>query len=279
MKMRLWAVLGTAFLLFACSETKEEPVVVTPVLRSVVVAENSLVIPSGGSVVLPFSVEDKDVVLGAVKLMMSGGQEPQVIRIKEVTAGAEAGTYEAVIEDTGQGTEYDLEVHLSVYQRDASNGREFFVPSRNIRIQSEYIPPEQRTGLPVIYVDTEGGKPIVSKEDYLNAALSILGTDKLDDLDPAVCQIRGRGNTTWGWPKKPYLVKVESKQSLFGMPKHKRWVLLANFMDRTLMRNLVSMKVASMTNLTWTPRCQPVELVLNGKHQGSYLLIEQVRVD
>ena len=279
MKMRLWAVLGTAFLLFACSETKEEPVVVTPVLRSVVVAENSLVIPSGGSVVLPFSVEDKDVVLGAVKLMMSGGQEPQVIRIKEVTAGAEAGTYEAVIEDTGQGTEYDLEVHLSVYQRDASNGREFFVPSRNIRIQSEYIPPEQRTGLPVIYVDTEGGKPIVSKEDYLNATLSILGTDKLDGLDPAVCQIRGRGNTTWGWPKKPYLVKFDSKQSLFGMPKHKRWVLLANFMDRTLMRNLVSMKVASMTSLAWTPRCQPVELVLNGKHQGSYLLIEQVRVD
>jgi hypothetical protein len=64
------------------------------------------------------------------------------------------------------------------------------------------------------------------------------------------------------------------------MHKHKRWVLLANFMDRTLMRNLVSMKVASMmSNLAWTPGCQPVELVLNGKHMGSYLLIEQVRVD
>lgn len=63
------------------------------------------------------------------------------------------------------------------------------------------------------------------------------------------------------------------------MPAHKRWVLLANFMDRSLMRNLVSMKVASMTALDWTPGCVPVELVLNGKHQGSYLLIEQVRVD
>ena len=51
-------------------------------------------------------------------------------------------------------------------------------------------------------------------------------------------------------------------------------------MDRTLMRNLVSMKVASMmSNLAWTPGCVPVELVLNGKHMGSYLLIEQVRVD
>ena len=56
-------------------------------------------------------------------------------------------------------------------------------------------------------------------------------------------------------------------------------MLLANFMDRTLMRNLVSMKVSSLTALDWTPNCVPVELVLNGKHQGSYLLIEQVRVD
>jgi CotH protein. len=66
---------------------------------------------------------------------------------------------------------------------------------------------------------------------------------------------------------------MEKKQGVLGMPKHKRWVLLANFMDRTLMRNLVSMKVASLTRLDWTPRCVPVELVLNGVHKGSYLLI------
>jgi hypothetical protein len=50
-------------------------------------------------------------------------------------------------------------------------------------------------------------------------------------------------------------------------------------MDRTMMRNLVAMKVASMTSLAWTPRCRSVELVLNGEHQGNYVLIEQVRVD
>ena len=50
-------------------------------------------------------------------------------------------------------------------------------------------------------------------------------------------------------------------------------------MDRTMMRNLVAMKVSSMTSLAWTPRCHSVELVLNGVHQGNYLLIEQVRVD
>ena len=74
-------------------------------------------------------------------------------------------------------------------------------------------------------------------------------------------------------------VKLDSKGSFFGMKKHKRWVLLANFMDRTMMRNIVAMKVSSMTSLDWTPSCTPVELVLNGTHKGNYLLIEQVRVD
>ena len=276
---RLWTVLGTAFLLLACSGKEEEPVVTTPKVRSVSVAETSLELPSGGSAVLPFSVEDKDAVIGEVKLLLSGGREPVDFHIKEVTAGPEPGAYQAVVEDAGLGGEYDLEVHLAVFQRDEKNGKEYYVPSVTIRIRSEYIPPELGTGLPVIYVDTEGGKPVVSKEDYLDATLSIRGTEQYDGLDASVCQIRGRGNTTWEWPKKPYLVKLDSKQSLLGMPKHKRWVLLANFMDRTMMRNLVSMKVASMTGLAWTPRCVPVELVLNGKHQGSYLLIEQVRVD
>ncbi|MCR5519774.1 MAG: CotH kinase family protein [Bacteroidales bacterium] len=136
-----------------------------------------------------------------------------------------------------------------------------------------------RTGLPVLQLRTEGGADIVSKDDYLAAELEISGENQLDNFGPVSCSVRGRGNTTWTWPKKPYLIKLDSKASIFGFPAHKRWVLLANFMDRTLMRNLVSMKVASMTSLAWTPSCRSVELMLNDKHMGTYLLIEQVRVD
>ena len=63
------------------------------------------------------------------------------------------------------------------------------------------------------------------------------------------------------------------------MPKHKRWVLLANWMDRTLMRNRVAFKLGECTQLDWTPRGEYVELVLNGKHLGNYLLCEQIKVD
>lgn len=161
----------------------------------------------------------------------------------------------------------------------AGCAREEIVPPGPIVPPAPQFPqPRLETGLPTVYITAEGS--VNSKDTYVPATLMVRGAGGYKDLPvTAPCEVRGRGNTTWTWPKKPYQIKLEDRISLLGMPAHKRWVLLANFMDRTLMRNLVSMHVASMTSLAWTPRCVPVELVLNGKHQGSYLLIEQVRID
>ena len=280
MKRSLHAVLWVALACVACSE-KEEPAVNDPVVRTVRVESSSLEIPPGGSAVLPFTVEDKDASFLEVKLLLDGGSEPEEFFLQEISRGAEKGAYQAVLQDAGLGKNYDRKVHLAILQKSSSTGNEYYVPSSTFQVYSEAFPPGTvETGLPIVYVDTEGGKGIYSKEEYVKASLMIRGTEKYDSLDEITCSIRGRGNTTWEWPKKPYLLKLDEKQSIFGMPKHKRWILLANFMDRTLMRNLVSMKVASMmSHLDWTPGCVPVELVLNGKHMGSYLLIEQVRVD
>jgi hypothetical protein len=91
--------------------------------------------------------------------------------------------------------------------------------------------------------------------------------------------IRGRGNSTWSYPKKPYALKLDSKAEILGMPKHKRWVLLANWMDRTLLRNCVSFNLAERTDLAYTPRGQFVEVFINGKHKGNYFLCEHIKVD
>ena len=280
MKKSLYAILWAALVVVACSG-KEEPADKSPVVRTVRVEASSLEIPPGGNVALPFVVEDKEASFQEVKLLQDGGREPDEFSLREIVRGAEKGVYQAVIQDAGKGKNYDLNVRLAIIQRNASTGNEYVVQSSAFRVFSEVDPPGTvKTGLPVVYVDTQGSRPITSKEEYVKATLKIKGTEQLEGLDAASCEIRGRGNTTWYWPKKPYLIKLDEKQHIFGMHKHKRWVLLANFMDRTLMRNLVSMKVASMmSNLAWTPGCQPVELVLNGKHVGSYLLIEQVRVD
>ena len=136
------------------------------------------------------------------------------------------------------------------------------------------------TGLPVVRIETPGRQGVWSKEYWVNGStLWLDGMGKFKDMDATEMAIRGRGNSTWGYDKKPYAIKFTEKQKVMGMPKHKRWVLLANYMDRTLLRNRVAYELARQTSLEWTPGCEFVELFLNGEHLGQYLLAEQVRVD
>ena len=91
--------------------------------------------------------------------------------------------------------------------------------------------------------------------------------------------IRGRGESTWAEAKKPYKIKLESKADLFGMGANKHWALLADFFDRSFMRNRLTYRLGEALGLEYTPRLVPVELVINGDFQGLYYLSETVRVD
>lgn len=131
-------------------------------------------------------------------------------------------------------------------------------------------------GLPRLVISTENGIDITSKEEYVKASLQVFENDSVKS-ETYDLQIRGRGNTTWrDYPKKPYLIKFDKKTSLFGMPKSKKWVLLANYRDRTLMRNALALKVASETDMEWASKGFFVELILNGDFLGNYYLCEKV---
>lgn len=249
-------------------------------LLSVQAEQETLVLPVSGTAEFFFTVNepdyafdlDKDVVLYLAKGQFLASQDFFLSRVERDTV---PGRYKAVVADTGQDDAYVSEVCLGIRMPEGH-----FKLSNHFFCTGEFAGPmgrARKTGLPVLYLDTQDGAKIVSKEDYVKASVTLEEGSSLSDV--MACSVKGRGNTTWSWPKKPYLLKFDAKASFFGFPAHKRWVLLANFMDRTMMRNLLMMKVASMTSLAWTPRGRSVELVLNGVHQGNYLLIEQVRVD
>ncbi len=90
---------------------------------------------------------------------------------------------------------------------------------------------------------------------------------------------RLRGNITRAFPKKPFAVKFTSKTAVLGMPKHKRWCLLANWKDNTNLRNDVTQMIGRQFTGRWTPKGEFVELVLNGTHLGLYYLCEQIKID
>ncbi len=145
---------------------------------------------------------------------------------------------------------------------------------------SEWVVTISDTGLPIVVINTPNSKLIPSKyEDWLEGTqLTIYNTDGSIDYQESI-SIRGRGNSTWNFPKKPYALKLDEKASILGMPKHKRWVLLANWLDRTMMRNSAAFYISEQTDLAWTPRGEFVEVVLNGRHKGNYYLCEQIKVD
>lgn len=131
--------------------------------------------------------------------------------------------------------------------------------------------------LPVLNLNTNNAAPIVSKVDYLPGSFTLSDVGAADVT--GTLEVRGRGNSTWGWSKKPYRLKLTNSTSLLGMPKGKSWVLLANYADKTLMRNDIAFMFSRSLGFEWTPRAQYVELKLNGVYEGVYQLVEQIRVD
>ena len=136
------------------------------------------------------------------------------------------------------------------------------------------------TGLPVVYVDTNNHEPIISKTEWKNATISIDGASNSGwNFEPVNTSIKGRGNSSWKRPKKPYSIKLETKQKILGMPKHKRWVLIANYLDNSFMKNSLAFYISEQLGMEYTVHGQFVDLVLNGQYEGLYWLGEAIKVD
>ena len=118
---------------------------------------------------------------------------------------------------------------------------------------------------------------IPSKDYYLEGTLAVNGSGGFEDYTGKT-EVKGRGNSTWGYPKKPYRLKLNKKAEICGLGKAKNYVLLANHLDPTLMLNSVAFKIGRLLELPFTNHAIPVDVVLNGIYKGSYLLTEQIEV-
>ena len=135
--------------------------------------------------------------------------------------------------------------------------------------------------IPTVHISTEGGKPIDSKEDYVKASFRFEDPTRFysdEETVEVTGKIRGRGNSTWGMPKKPYRIKLDEKVDLFGSPGDKDWILLANYSDKTLLRNIVAMEISRICGMAWTPRMLSVDVYLNQEYIGVYTFCDHKEV-
>jgi len=150
----------------------------------------------------------------------------------------------------------------------------------NFKEESINIESLKATNLPIVEINTVDNIAITSKEDWLEAKMEISNAlEESWNFEAIDIEIRGRGNSTWGQPKKPYAIKLGKKQEICGMPKHKRWVLIANYLDNSFMKNSVAFYISEQLGMDYTVRGEFVNVVLNGKYIGLYWLGEQIKVD
>ena len=132
--------------------------------------------------------------------------------------------------------------------------REFIVSPDVETPEKPSVIPSGIETLPRMYITTPSA--IVSRDSWMDGAtlrieVRVAGRDSV--VYDGDTQIRGRGNTTWSsYPKKPYALKLDQKANFIGTGKTRHWVLLANWGDRTLLRNQVAFEAARRTsgNLT-----------------------------
>ena len=135
------------------------------------------------------------------------------------------------------------------------------------------------TNLPHVYINTFTGKSITSKTTYVYARMwMVYEGDSVAYFDSL--EIRGRGNSTWNMAKKPYKLKFYKKEKLLGKgyAKTKKWNLLANHGDKTMMRNAVTSAAGEWLGLKFNPAAKFVDLTLNGSYVGTYQLTDNVDV-
>lgn len=135
--------------------------------------------------------------------------------------------------------------------------------------------------LPVVFLDTESGtleKIQADKNHKETGRITVIenGNTVIDNAE--LKSVKGRGNSTWDADKKPYNIKFDKKTDVLGMGKAKKWSLLANHFDASLLRNSVALDLAKAFGLPFTPEYRMVDLYANGEYQGNYLIVESVEI-
>lgn len=163
---------------------------------------------------------------------------------------------------------------VSLYNKDeikvTADGDEY-----NVKIIAE-------SAVPSVFIETESGSLDFIHEKKGNeeeGKISIIGADGLSVEYMGALEIKGRGNSTWNMEKKPYNIKLDSKANLFGMGKTKKWSLIANHGDDSLIRNVLAYEAAERAGMPYCPQFTPVDVYINNDYMGSYLLTTRIGID
>ena len=123
------------------------------------------------------------------------------------------------------------------------------------------------------FINTINNQSINNKIEYLNAELEFK-SENWSFKEPV--RIKGRGHSSWEFPKKSYTLNFFENVIFFGLPEDENWVFLANHSDKTLLRNALAYELGKISNFDWSPNYGFTELYLNNNYIGLYQIVEKI---
>jgi hypothetical protein len=149
---------------------------------------------------------------------------------------------------------------------------------------------QRANDIPTVHFNSNDGEAVNTRSTWFDGEFTIKGglTDQNKNgsfencagVGPVEGEMRGRGNYSWSFSKKGFNLKFPDSEDLCGMGNSKKWALVANHYDRSLLRNSAAGFVGQqMGNLEFTPKDVSVDLYVNGSYRGTYILIERVNFE
>lgn len=188
---------------------------------------------------------------GAYSGTLKAGQTLELSRAKSTDArGAEC--YKLTLTFGGESGEYTFyaDENLASVFVQTSKGLSYIESSKNNR-------------------DKEAKITVADKDGNVEYA----------DTDATASEIKGRGNATWTYYKKPYQIKLSAKTELLGMDKAKTWILLAGYTDQSALHNALAFELGDALDIPYNIEYRFVNLYIDGEYRGLYMLCEKVQID
>jgi hypothetical protein len=136
----------------------------------------------------------------------------------------------------------------------------------------------QVTNLPTVVIHTASGSDPVDKVNELESNISIISNDGKTILEQDGTS-RLRGNNSMTHPKKPYRIKFsEKRRPLNAKALARKWTLINNYGDKTLLRNCLAFEISKRVGIGFTPYCQPVDVFMNGEYKGCYQFCDAIDI-
>ena len=137
----------------------------------------------------------------------------------------------------------------------------------------------QLTNLPTVNIHTVNEARVLDKENYVNGTITIVDGSY---IKTDVLEIRGRGNASWNFKKRPYRIRFGTSTRLFNDPETpasaRNWTLISNEGDKTLIRNLIAFDISKRLEMPYTPEGRLADVVINGDYKGTYQLCDHIDI-